>query len=150
MDCLEVHTIKRKRIDGLKIDDFIEKCDSQNLYLIDIDPYFGKEMNFKVYRELSGIYDLWIDAASRRIEDVMDVLVSDADVAVITGVYFWDSLKDLIDLTDNVAMKSIYEKHIDEFVKLGGKIVILPRNMANRYNVEVKIFTKKGVCDWKT
>jgi len=144
-----VHTVKRKRIDGLKIDEFIDNCESSSLYLIDIDPYFGREMNFKVYRELSGIYDLWIDAASRKIEDVMDVLVSDAEVAVLTGIYFWDKLDELLEMTENVAMKSIYEKHINEFIKLGGKIIIVPRNMAARYGGKVYTITGREVCPWK-
>ncbi len=150
MSCLEVHTVRRKRIDGKKIDDFVEECEASKLYLIDVDTYFGREMNFKVYRELSGIFDLWLDSSPRKIEDVMDVLISDADVAVITGVYFWDSLDDLMGLSDNVAMKSIFEKHIIDFMNAGGKLVILPRNMANKYeNLDRYVISGREVCPWK-
>jgi uncharacterized protein related to proFAR isomerase len=133
----------------MKVDRFVEECDDSQIYLIDIDPYFGKEMNFKVYRELAGIYDLWIDAASRKVEDVMDVLVSDAEVAVITGVYFWDPLEELMDMTDSVAMKSIFQKHIDEFIKLGGKIIIVPNNLVHNYEADVRVMSRQGVCPWR-
>jgi len=146
-----VHTVRRKKVDGLKIDEFIDSCESSKLYLIDIDPYFGREMNFKVYRELSGIFDLWIDAAPRRVEDAMDVLISDAEIAVITGIYFWDPIESILEITENIALKSIYPEHAEEFVNAGGKVVILPRNIINKVNLEEKYVIKgREVCSWKT
>ncbi len=148
--CLKVHLVRKKRIDGMRIKDFVESCDESRVYLLDIDPYFGREMNFKVYQELAGIYDLWIDAAPRRVEDVMDSLISDAELAVITGVYFWDSYEELFEITDNVAMKSIFPNHISEFVKAGGKIIIVPKNMTTVSNGgEVYEFRGREVCPWK-
>ena len=149
VNCLKVHTVSRNKIDGIKPGEFMDRCEDSKLYLLDIDPYFGKEMNFKVYRELSGLYDIWIDAASRKIEDVMDILIFDAEIAVLSGIYFWDELSELLELTDNVAMKSIFSKHIVDFVKVGGKIVILPKNLVNEFEGEKYIMTGKEVCPWK-
>ena len=150
MNCLKVHTVRRKRIDGMKIKDFIESCEDTKLYLLDIDPYFGKEMNFKVYRELSGIFDIWIDAAPRRVEDVIDALVSDAEVSVITGVYMWDSIAEIFNMTENVAMKSIYPNHISSFLEEGGEKVIVPKNMANEIEGGEKyVMRGREVCPWK-
>ena len=150
MDCLKVHTVKRKRIDGMKIKDFIEYCEDTKLYLLDIDPYFGREMNFKVYRELSGIFDIWIDSAPRRVEDVIDALVSDAEVSVITGVYMWDPIEEIFNITENVAMKSIYPNHISSFLEEGGEKVIVPKNMAREIEGGEKyVMRGREVCLWK-
>ncbi len=150
MDCLKVHLVRRKRVDGMKIDEFIDNCESSRIYLLDVDPYFGREMNFKVYRELSGIFDLWIDSAPRKVEDVVDVLISDAEIAVLTGVYFWDSLDELLEMTDNVAMRSVFPRHIERFLAAGGKIVILPRNMLNDFGSGEKyVIGSREVCPWK-
>ncbi len=143
--------MRRKRIDGMKIDRFVEECEDSRIYLLDIDPYFGREMNFRVYRELSGIYDMWIDSAPRRVEDVVDVLVSDAEVAVLNGFYFWDPLDELLEMTDNVAMRSVSEDHFERFLAAGGKIVILPRNMLDRFEAGEKyVIGSREVCPWKT
>ncbi len=151
MNCLKVHTIKRKRIDGMKIKDFIESCEDTKLYLLDIDPYFGREMNFKVYRELSGIFDIWIDSAPRKVEDVIDALVSDAEVSVITGVYMWDPIEEIFKITENVAMKSIYPKHISSFLEEGGEKVIVPKHMAREIEGGEKyVMQGRGVCPWKS
>ncbi len=150
MDCLRIHLVRKKKIDGMRIDEFVENCDESKIYLLDMDPYFGKEMNFKVYRELSGIYNIWIDAAPRNVEDVMDILVSDADFAVITGVYFRDPLEELLEITENVAMRSIFKKYVDEFINAGGKIVILPRNMIKQVEAESRyVIGTREVCLWK-
>ncbi len=150
VNCLKVHTVKRKRIDGMKIKDFIESCEDKKIYLLDIDPYFGREMNFKVYQELSGIYDIWIDAAPRRVEDVIDTLISDAEVSVITGVYMWDNIEEIFKITENIAMKSIFPNHISSFLQNGGKIIILPNNMMNEFEDGDKyIMRGKEVCPWK-
>ncbi len=145
-----MHTVKRKRIDGMKIKDFIEYCEDTKLYLLDIDPYFGREMNFKVYRELSGIFDIWIDSAPRRVEDVIDALVSDAEVSVITGVYMWDPIEEIFNITENVAMKSIYPNHISSFLEEGGEKVIVPKNMAREIEGGEKyVMRGREVCLWK-
>ncbi len=149
--CIPVHEVRKKRVDGMKVDEFIENCDEDTLYLLDIDTYFGKEMNFKVYRELEGIYNLWIDATPRLIEDVMDILISNADLAVITGIYFRDDLEELLELTESVAMKSIFTEDIENFLNVGGYTVITsPIILKELKNVDGYVFRGKEVCHWDT
>ena len=149
MKCISVHIVRRKRIDGEKIDDFVENYEEDTIYLLDLDTYFGREMNFRVYRELEGIYRMWIDSSPRIIEDVMDVLISSADIAVITGVYFRDDIEELLDLTENVAMKSIFDEDIENFLNHGGYTIITsPRILRNVKNVEGYVFRGKEVCPW--
>jgi len=147
---MRIHLVRRKRIDGMRIDKFLDSCEEGRVYLLDMDPYLGREMNFYVYRELSGICDMWIDSAPRKIEDVMDVLVSDAEVAVLMGIYFWDDLGELLDMTENVAMKSIFPRHLEDFVSKGGKIIISSRNLMNEVRADEKYLMKgREVCEWK-
>ena len=149
MKCISIHIVRRKRIDGEKIDDFVENCDEDTLYLLDLDTYFGREMNFRVYRELEGIYRMWIDSSPRIIEDVMDVLISSADIAVITGIYFRDDIEELLNLTENVAMKSIFDEDIENFLNQGGYTIITsPRILRKVKNVEGYVFRGKEVCPW--
>ncbi len=146
-----MHLVRKKRVDELKVDQFIESCEEDTLYLLDVDTYFGREMNFKVYRELEGIYKLWIDATPRVIEDVMDVLISNADMAVITGIYFRDDLEELLELTESVTMKSIFTEDIENFLSVGGYTVITsPIILKVLKNVNGYIFRGKEVCRWDT
>ena len=149
MNCIPVHLVRKKRVDGKKIDDFIEECEDDTLYLIDLDPYFGREMNFRVYRELEGIFKMWIDSSPRVVEDVMDMLISSADMAVISGIYLRDDLEEILNLTDNVAMKSIFDKDIENFLNHGGYTIITsPRILRKVKNVKGYVFRGKEVCPW--
>ena len=149
MKCIPVHLVRRKRIDGLKVDDFVENCDCNTIYLLDLDTYFGREMNFRIYHELEGIFNMWIDSSPRVIEDVMDVLISSADMAVIMGIYFRGNMDELLSLTENVAMKSIFDEDIENFLNRGGYTIITsPRIMRRVKNVKGYVFRGKEVCPW--
>jgi hypothetical protein len=150
VDCIEIHTVRRKRIDGMKVDEFVERYEHSKVYLIDVDPHLGREMNFKVYRELSGIYDMWIDAAPRKVEDVVDVLISDAEIAIITGAHFRDSYEEVLEIAENVALRSIYPNEVNAFIRAGGKIVILPRNIIEGIDAETRyVIGSREVCRWR-
>jgi len=151
VDCLRIHTIRKKKIDGMKIGEFIERCDEEKLYLLDIDAHLGREMNFKVYNSLSGIFDMWIDAAPRRVEDIMDTIIVGAQYAIINDIYFMESLKDVLELTDSVILKSYSPERINNFLALGGRRVMTSTAIAKNLNME-NIYVIKGreVCEWRS
>ncbi len=152
MDCLKIHNVRRRRIDNKRINDFIEECDEKKLYILDIDSYLGREMNFKVYRELEGIYEIWIDSAPRINEDVMDILVSGGNIAVLMKEFLRKKeLEKIIEVTDNIALKSIFMENIKEFINMGGKIIISSVNMGYEIK-DVELYTIRNgmVCRWKT
>ncbi len=152
MNCLRIHNLRRRRIDNKRVNDFIEECDEKKLYILDIDSYLGREMNFKIYRELEGIYELWIDSAPRTNEDVMDILVSGGDVAVIMNEFLRKrEMEKIIEITDNIALKSIFIDNLKKFIELGGKIIISSVNMGYEIkDVELYTMRNREVCEWKT
>ena len=151
MDCLRIHTIRKKKIDGMKIGEFVERCEEEKLYLLDIDAHLGREMNFKVYNSLSGIFDMWIDATPRRVEDIMDTIIVGAQYAIINDIYFMESLKDVLELTDSVILKSYSLERINNFLALGGRRVMTSTAIAQNLNME-NIYVIKGreVCEWRS
>jgi len=151
VDSLRVYPVRRKKIGGLKIKEFIENCEDSKLYLLDIDAYMGREMNIKVYNELSGIFDMWIDAAPRRVEDVMDLIVLGAQYAVLNDVYMkGKTIMKTLELTENIVLKSYNTGRIEKFIKNGGKIIITSARIASTLNTErTYIFEGREVRAWK-
>ena len=152
MECVKIHHVRRKRIDNMRLDEFIDECDEKTLYLLDIDPYMGREMNFKVYRELEGIYELWIDSAPRSSEDVMDILVSGGNMAVIMREFLMDGeMEKIVEMTENIALKSIFIEYLKEFVNMGGKKIISSEIAKFEFvDSGLKVYTIKNgeVCRW--
>ncbi len=152
VDCIKTHVVKRGKIDGLTPEKFVENAEEESiLHLIDVDFYNGREMNFGVYSELSGIFELWVDAAPRVVDDVMDVLVSGADLAVVNDalLYRRTRIEDILELTVNVALKSYNLDMIKRFQVLGGKKVITSKNIAVRLSSgEIYLQRRGAICKW--
>lgn len=151
MNSLRVYPVRRKKIGGLKIREFIESCEDSKLYLLDIDAYMGREMNIKVYNELSGIFDMWIDSAPRRVEDVMDLIVLGAQYAVLNDFYMEEErIMKTLELTENIVLKSYNAGRIEKFIKNGGKIIITSPRIASTLNMErIYVFEGREVRAWK-
>ncbi len=150
--CLAVYPVKRKKIGGMKIKEFMENCSERELYFLDIDAYMGREMNIKVYNSLAGIYDMWIDAAPRRVGDVMDLLIMDAKYAVINDIYMRrEEMQRVLELTDNVILKSYDTKSIEKFLEWGGRKILTSEKIASYLkDGELYVFRGKEVCLWKS
>ncbi len=152
MVCLKVYPVRRKRIGGIKLKEFMENCEDSALYLLDIDSHRGREMNIKVYNTLSGIFEMWIDAAPRRTEDIMDLLILGASYAVISDFYMPElQIQKVLELTENVILKSYSLRNIEKFLSAGGERVITSRNIAAKLGAsEVYVLTGREVCPWRS
>ncbi len=151
MDCIKIHTIRAGKIDGKDPGDFAEECEESTLYLIDIDAHNRREMNFKVYEELSGIFELWIDSAPRRHYDVMDALViGGAKVTVTPHFIRWREIERALELTENIVLKSYRREDIEKFVERGGKEIITSTRMAPMISSEVWVLKGGEICKWRT
>ncbi len=145
-----MHTVKNSLIDGIKIDDFLEIFEDEAIYLLDIDSYNRHEMNLKVYDELAGLAELWIDAAPRRHYDVMDILITGGNLVVIHENFMnWREINRAIELTENLALKSYSIENIEKFVTLGGNIIITSSKIAEYINVKSYIIRGGEICLWK-
>jgi len=141
--------LKSGKIDGMNIDDFIEKNEENTLYLLDIDSYLGSEMNFKIYDELSGIFDLWIDAAPRKHYDVMDILVSGGNMAIISDYFMkYKEIEKSVELTENIMLKSYNVEIIEKFIMIGGKKIITSFSIAPLLSVKTYVFKGGEICLW--
>jgi len=148
--CIRLHTIKGGRIDGMSISKFVEVNEESLLYLLDIDSYLGREMNFKIYDELSGIFELWIDAAPRRHYDVMDILVSGGNMAIIMDHFMKPrEIEKSVEITENIILKSFSFEIIEKFIMVGGKKVITSPNIASLLSGEIYVLKGGEICPWK-
>ena len=150
MQCLKIHTVKNGKIDFLSVGEFVEECTESTIYLIDVDSHNHREMNFRVYDVLSGIFELWIDAAPRRHYDVMDVLVSGGNIAIISDYFMKEKeLRASLELSENLIFKSYQLDKIEKFITWGGKRVITSRSIAPFVSVERYIMRGGEICLWK-
>ena len=150
MNCIKIHTVKDSRLDGLELDAFLDNFEGDILYIIDIDSYNRREMNLKIYDELSGLFELWIDAAPRRHYDVMDILVIGGNKAIIDSNFMRDKeIEKTLELTDNVILKSYDRGRIENFIMLGGEEIITSKHIADY--VDAKKYIMKGgeLCSWR-
>ena len=150
MNCIKIHTVKDSRLDGFELDTFLDNFEGNTLYIIDIDSYNRREMNLKIYDELSGLFELWIDAAPRRHYDVMDILVIGGNKAIIDSNFMRDKeIKKTLELTDNVILKSYDRERIENFIMLRGEEIITSKHIADY--VDAKKYIMKGgeLCPWR-
>ncbi len=146
-----MHTLKGGRIDGVKIDEFLDGFEDSILYLIDVDSYLGGEMNFRVYAELSGLFPLWIDAAPRRQYDIMDILVGGGDYAVAHEHFIPEAeLREILQLTENVILKSFEPLFIAKFLSWGGRKVLTSEKLAPAAGPEAYVMRGGEICPWRS
>ncbi len=150
MNCIKIHTVKDSRLDGSGLDAFLDNFEGNVLYIIDVDSYNKREMNLKTYDELSGLFELWIDAAPRRYYDVMDILVIGGNKAIIDSNFMRDKdIEKILELTDNVILKSYDKRRIENFIMFGGKEIITSKNLANYVNTRTHIIKGGELCLWR-
>ena len=145
-----MHNVRNGRIDALSPENFVERSEESILYLLDIDSHMGKEMNFKIYDALSGIFELWIDAAPRRHYDVMDILVSGGNIAIISDHFMkYKEIEKSVELTENVMLKSYKMESIEKFIMIGGKGILTSSRLAPLLSGKVYVFKGGEVCPWR-
>ena len=118
MDIIPVINIKKKQIQNFEttigLSDLLNDYHFKNLYVMDHDGIDKNHPNFSMYQKLSAIYNLWIDAGSRDIGDVVDDVFSGA-TNIIIRQKLWDEpdFKSIRDITDS---KIFVVKTLDEIL----------------------------------
>lgn len=123
--------LEKKGIKGyVSIDDFIESVKEREIYLVDSQSFRGRDINLRVLSRLASLYDVWFDSNVRWRDDVYDIILTGAKVAVLSGRKVNEKfLRSIMETTDNVALKSNDEELVREFVSMGGRIVITDLNI---------------------
>ena len=81
----------------------------------------------------------------------MDIFVSGGDAAVMMVEYMsQNELEKVMEITDSVALKSIFKEDIMRFVDMGGRMVIsYPKILNDIKNVDTYTIKNGEVCKWK-
>jgi len=123
---IPIFYMERKTIRGFRnIDEFIDNVRDNEIYLIDVSTFRGRDINFKILTRLSAIYSVWYDGNLRWKDDVSDILLSGAKIAVLSGKKINDNfISKILSITENVALKSDDEELLLKFRDMGGRIAI--------------------------
>lgn len=147
-----------------KADKLIPSVKEDTLHILDVNAFTKNKVQINLIQEFSIQKSLWVEGASF-LEDVMDVLVSGAEYAVVnSGFVYMEELKKICDLSKNIILHVDFRNHhrsispeirnigIDELIQIAEnmgvkKFIIeaddysLMEKIAK--NVEVYIFAKK-------
>ena len=74
-------TLRKKKIVEAEA---LEKYESGPLWVVDEDYKSGRELNFKRYDDLSGVYELYLDAEISRVDDIEDAITGGASMVTIS------------------------------------------------------------------
>jgi len=123
---IPIFYMERKTIRGFRnVDEFIDNVRDNEIYLIDVSTFRGRDINFKILTRLSAIYSVWYDGNLRWKDDVSDILLSGAKIAVLSGKKINDNfISKILSITENVALKSDDEELLLKFRDMGGRIAI--------------------------
>jgi len=136
---IPVFNLTKKGIEGYKsIDEFFQNVKDKTIYVIDLDSLKGKEINFKILSKISKIYDVWYEFNARWMNDVSDVLISGAKIAVMSGERIKNKvIKHSLEITEDLALRSEDFNTLKFFVENGGKIIISSIHFENVRNFRV-------------
>ncbi len=136
---MPVFVLTKKGIEGYtSIDEFFENVKDKVIYVIDKDSLRGKDINFKILSKLSKIYEVWYEFNARWMNDVSDVLISGAKVAVMSGDRIKMKLiKHSLEITEDLALRSEDFNTLKYFVENGGKIIISSIHFENVRNFKI-------------
>jgi hypothetical protein len=123
---IDIFYLEKKGIKGYaSIKEFIEKIKQREIYMVDTNSFRGRDINLKLLSKLTSVYDIWFESNIRWKDDVYDIILTGAKIAVLGGRKVDEKfLYSIIEVTDNIALKSNDENLLKIFISLGGKIVI--------------------------
>ncbi|MGC8562232.1 MAG: hypothetical protein ACP5UZ_02145 [Thermoplasmata archaeon] len=123
----------------------LEKYESGPLWLIDEDYKRGRELNFRRYDDLSGIYELYLDAEISRVDDVADSITGGATMVTISESIEKEKLRAALFYTDSLILYVRNNMELaDFFFSNGGQRVYSDSLMFNRNAI---LYTSKQSCD---
>jgi len=123
----------------------LDKYESGPLWLIDEDYKNGRELNFKKYDELSGIYELYLDAEISSVDDVADAITGGATMVTVSETMDREKMRRALFYTESLVL---YVKRKEGGRRLlfanGGNKVYSDTHLFDGNEVQ---FTSKLNCD---
>lgn len=131
---------KRKIIEVEELDKYV----SGPIWIIDNDAKLGKEMNIRIYDDLAGQYELYVDGEFKHKDDVADAITMGANMVTISEYIDNRGMRDSLFITENIILYFRGNKDkLALFRSEGGQYIYsndeLPDNSG-------KIFTRDTTC----
>ena len=132
---------KRKIVEA----EALERYESGPLWLVDEDYKNGKELNFKRYDDLSGLYELYLDAEISQVDDIADSITGGAAMVTISENIDKEKLKRALFYTDSLILYFRNNSEIvDFFTANGGSRIYSDTQL---FNENIMEYTSKLVCE---
>ncbi len=111
-------TLRSKKI--VEIDE-LERYESGPLWIMDEDFRSGKELNFRRYDDLSGLYEIYLDGEFRHEDDIADAITGGATMVTVYGDMDKEKLRKVLFYTDSVILSvKNGNGNADFFLQSGG------------------------------
>ncbi len=134
-------TLRKKRIVE---SEELGKYESGPLWVVDEDYKNGRELNFKRLDELSGVYELYLDAEISRVDDVPDSITGGATMVTISETMDREKMKMALFYTDSLILYLRNDKDAADFFRSnGGSRVYSDSLISDSHSVD---FTSRLEC----
>lgn len=132
---------KRKIVEAEEL----EKYESGPLWVVDEDYKSGRELNFKRYDDLSGLYEVYLDAEIAHVDDIADSITAGATMVTMSESIEIDRMKMALFYTNSLILyvKSRAEA-ADFFIENGGSNIYSDSFVFERAAVQ---YTSKLNCE---
>ena len=106
MQIIPLIEINHKKIQNSEL---LEKLNEDDLlYVIDLDGIEKDESNLDIYQKLSKKYQLWIDAAPRKLGDIVDIFMAGATNITLRKTFYPQvNLESIRKVTENKIYENI-------------------------------------------
>ncbi len=135
-------TLRKKKI--LEAEE-LNSYESGPLWLIDEDYKNGRELNFKIYDDLSGIYELYLDAEVSQVDDIADSITGGATMVTISESIDRERMKRALFYTESLILYVRSARDIADFFIANGGSRIYSDSLI--FDGNVVEFTSKLSCD---
>ncbi|MEM3445081.1 MAG: HisA/HisF-related TIM barrel protein [Thermoplasmata archaeon] len=126
-----------------KILDFFEQISEEKemLYILDLNGFREGTPHLDLLSEISDFIPLWVEANSRSVEDVSDILMAGAEKVVLdlgkiekkTLMEIGEETGNIVLLLDDEGINRAEEFH--NFLRRGGEVVLRPGNREIPHNL---------------
>jgi hypothetical protein len=132
---------KRKIVEA----EALERYESGPLWLVDEDYKSGRELNFKRYDDLSGLFELYLDAEIAQVDDIADSITGGATMVTVSENIEKEKLKRALFYTDSLILYLRNNSEIANFfVENGGSRIYSDTQL---FEGNVMKFTSRLICD---
>ncbi|MCL5681041.1 MAG: hypothetical protein M1515_03210 [Candidatus Thermoplasmatota archaeon] len=141
MEIPVINIRKRKILEEELLADY----ESGPLWVVDNDAKRGRELNFKIYDDLAGQYEIYLDGEFRHKDDISDGITMGASNVTISEQIEDEAIRELLSITESMILYYRGDDHkIEIFRDEGGLYVYsdstIPEGMK-------QVFTRKISCD---